>query len=38
MTENKFDPTVTLREIEDKFEMFQILNEEVKLSLFIDVI
>lgn len=28
MTENKFDPTVTLREIEDKFEMFQILNEE----------
>ena len=28
MTENKFDPTVTLREIEDKFQMFQILNEE----------
>ena len=28
MTEKKFDPTVTLREIEDKFEMFQILNEE----------
>ena len=28
MRENKFDPTVTLREIEDKFEMFQILNEE----------
>lgn len=28
MRENKFDPTVTLREIEDKFDMFQILNEE----------
>ena len=28
MTEKKFDPTVTLREIEDKFEMLQILNEE----------
>lgn len=28
MGKNKFDPTVTLREIEDKFEMFQILNEE----------
>ncbi len=28
MGKKKFDPTVTLREIEDKFEMFQILNEE----------
>ncbi|WP_431029327.1 pyruvate dehydrogenase (acetyl-transferring) E1 component subunit alpha [Lysinibacillus sp. LZ02] len=28
MGENKFDPTVTLHEIEDKFQMFQILNEE----------
>ncbi|MEO4053681.1 pyruvate dehydrogenase (acetyl-transferring) E1 component subunit alpha [Solibacillus sp. CAU 1738] len=25
---NKFDPTATLHEIEDKFQMFQILNEE----------
>lgn len=25
---NQFDPTVTLQEIEDKFHMFQILNEE----------
>ena len=25
---NKLDPTGTLQDIEDKFEMFQILNEE----------
>lgn len=28
MGENKFDPTATLREVEEKFHMFQILNEE----------
>jgi pyruvate dehydrogenase E1 component alpha subunit len=28
MGEIKFDPTVTLREVEEKFHMFQILNEE----------
>ena len=28
MGKNKFDPTATLREVEDKFHMFQILNEE----------